>query len=253
MLFVIRAFLCVFVCGSSLYADRSDVIDLRDYEAKFYSEHGEDGVLEKIFEIIGPLSKIYVEFGVQDGTECNTRYLREKHGFHGLLMDMGHENSTINLKKEIITAENINALLEKHKIPEEFDLLSIDIDSNDFYVWHAMKHRPRVVVVEYNPNHPPHQDKVIVYNPNQFWDHTSYFGASILALYNLGCVKGYSLIYAETGGCNLFFIRNDILAEVPVTFKNINDPIGLYKIGYHQPDPLGRKYITSTEAIELLQ
>jgi hypothetical protein len=248
-----RFFLLILMSSLTQCSNSSKEISLKDYEKKVFSEHGEDGVLEKIFEVVGVDSKIFVEFGVQDGTECNTRYFREKQGFTGLLMDMGYDNPTINLKQETINAENINSLLEKYKIPEEFDLLSIDIDSNDFYVWHAMKQRPRVVIIEYNPNHPPQEDKVIVYDPKHCWDRTSYFGASILAFYNLGRMKGYSLVYAEKGGCNLFFVRDDVLAKSGAVFKNTNNPHKLYQKGYHEPDPLKRDYITSSEAVKLIQ
>lgn len=248
--YVRQVFILTLICFLTQCGFGPKEINLRDFEKKVYSEHGEDGVLEKIFELVGVDSKFFVEFGVQDGTECNTRYFREQHGFKGLLMDLGYDNPSINLKQEYITAENINLLLEKHHVPENFDLLSIDIDSNDFYVWHAMKHRPRVVVIEYNPNHAPNEDKVIVYDAKQAWDGTSYFGASLLAMYKLGRLKGYSLVYAETGRCNLFFLRDDILAKSGAKFKNVNNPQKLFQKGYHHPDPLERKYITSKEALK---
>lgn len=232
-----------------LFFNRKPEIDLSKYEKKVYSEHGEDGVLEKIFDLIGTKSKFYVEFGVQDGKECNTRYFREHHGFHGLMMDSGYDKPEINFHKEIITAENINELLKKYKVPHEFDVLSIDIDSNDFYVWQALTFNPRVVVIEYNPNHSPTEDKVVVYDASRFWDGTSYFGASILAFFKLGQLKGYSLVYAERGACNLFFIRDDILDKVPYSFKNINNPQLLYQKGYHQPDHLNRPYVSSESVL----
>src|SRR5262249_30996920 len=81
-------------------------IELSGYEKKEFSQNGEDGVIEAIFSFIGTIDNYFVEFGVEDGAECNTRYLREKYGWHGLMMDGFHENRAINLRKEFITAEN---------------------------------------------------------------------------------------------------------------------------------------------------
>jgi hypothetical protein len=49
-------------------------------------------------------------------------------------MDGGHEDASINLRKEFIRADNINALLAKYDVPAAFDLLVVDIDFNDFWV-----------------------------------------------------------------------------------------------------------------------
>ena len=176
----IFAFLTLLVFSMSLSC--YEPINLMDYERKVFSQNGEDGVIEKIFEVIGTKSKYYVEFGVQDGKECNTRHLRENKGWTGLLMDGGYKNQLINLQQEFIDKENINGLFKKYKVPSEFDLLSIDIDFNDFYVWKAIASRPSVVVIEYNASHLPNEDKIVVYDPKGRWDGTNYYGASILSL-----------------------------------------------------------------------
>jgi hypothetical protein len=236
-------------------------IDLQQSENKFFSQNGEDGVLLKIFEWIGTKSKFFVELGVENGTQCNTYFLREFLNWHGLMIDAHHYNPDINLQQELITAENIEELFVKYRIPEEFDLLSIDIDFNDFYVWKKIleKYRPRVAVVEYNATHLPNEDKVVIYNPTYFWDSTNYFGASILALYKLGRKYHYSLVYAENQGVNLFFIRDDILENSQVSFKNTNVIEKIYKSpkygrgpnGGHASDPLNRQYV-STQELDLL-
>jgi len=110
-------------------------VDLNNYEKKVFSQFDEDGILDKIFSLIGTHSKTYVEFGASDGRECNTHYLREVLGWTGLLMDGGFENLQINLRRHFITTRNINQLFQRYNIPKEFDLLSIDVDGNDFYIW----------------------------------------------------------------------------------------------------------------------
>lgn len=236
-------------------------IDLAKYEKSFYSQNGEDGVIEKILSIIETPTKYYVEFGAYDGYLCsNTRYLRESLGWKGLLLDGGFEDSSINLKREYITAENINELFEKYQVPSNFDFLSIDIDYNDFYVWLALneKYKPKLVVIEYNAAHLPNEDRVVKYSPYYSGDGTNYFGGSILAMYQLARKKGYSLIYADQNGVNLFFLRNDIIEEQKLEFKNVNEVEKIYvppkygtgPNGGHPEDMLKREYVCSGSVIE---
>ena len=231
----------------------SSWVDLNFFERTVFSQNGEDGILELIFEAIETTNKYYVEFGVEDGSERNTRNLQEMYGWSGLLMDGGYENEQINLNKEFITAENINQLFEKYNVPEEFDLLSIDIDYNDFHVWKALeeKYKPRVVIIEFNGLFSESDDLVVKYDPKAAWDKTIYCGASIKAMYNLGISKGYSLVYVENNGVNLFFIRDDVLDFVEknmrIKFKDVNNIEKLYKPPFYdkKADPKNREFVSS--------
>lgn len=181
------------------------------FEAKWFSQNGEDGILLALFRRIGTGPKFVVEFGVEDGRECNTRYLRERLGWNGLLMDPAPNNPAF-IKKELVTAENINALFEKYKVPTDLDLLSIDVDGNDYWIWKAIdpRYQPRVVVMEYNAKVPPTESKTIAYDPAFRWDGSDYFGASLLALNRLAESKGYTLVGCESRGANAFFVRKDL-------------------------------------------
>jgi hypothetical protein len=180
--------------------------NINDFEKKINSQNGEDGIIECIFNQVGVTNKFFVEFGIHSGI-ANTVFLRNK-GWGGLWMDLkGGEN----IKKEKITAENINDLLDKYNVPNEFDLLSIDIDGNDYYVWKEIIRTPRVVVIEYNAHIPTDQSKAIKYNPNHKWRHDDYFGASLLAMKNLGLKKGYTLIGCDGNGVNAFFVKEDLV------------------------------------------
>ncbi|MBX3718246.1 MAG: hypothetical protein KF898_01200 [Parachlamydiales bacterium] len=228
-------------------------IDLSQYEECVYSQHGEDGVIKKIFELIGTESKYYVEFGAADGQWIsNTKRLREQEGWQGLLLDSGHDNPSINLHRAFITAENINDLFALYNVPHNLDLLSIDIDFNDFYVWNAINenYRPKLIVIEYSGKHLPHEDKIVIYDPNGSFDGTDYFGASILAFYNLGRKKGYSLVYAEKNGVNLFFLRDDLIEQHNLEFKNRNDVGKLYRPNNaHRHDIKNRPFVSSNEIL----
>ena len=111
-----------------------------------------------------------------------------------------------------VTSATVEALFAGHGVPEEFDLLSIDIDGNDYWVWNAIqRYRPRVVVIEYNASYPPPRKWVMAENPAHAWDGTNYFGASLASLAELGRRKGYTLVGTESRGVNAFFVRDDQL------------------------------------------
>lgn len=187
------------------------IFDFAPFEQKKYSQNGEDGILKSILASIGTTNRYFVEFGVGDGKECNSRYLL-KQGWHGLQMDCG-ERVKDPIKKELITAQNINALFEKYKVPKIFDLLSIDVDGNDYWIWKALAgYEPRVVVIEYNSLIPGNESRTIPYDPNFQWNHTTdYFGASLLALYKLGREKTYTLIGCDSNGVNAFFVQDSLV------------------------------------------
>lgn len=188
------------------------ILTLDKYEKKVYSQSGEDGILERIFEKIGVTNKFLVEFGEPiGGKNSNSANLRINQGWTVLLFDVNPKHEQVF--KANITAENINALFEKHKVPKSFDLLSIDIDGNDFWVWKALdenRFQPRVVMIEFNCNFPFYVSRTIAYNPEHKFDRTKYYGASLGALRKLGAFKNYSLIY-HTGYLNAFFVLTELL------------------------------------------
>lgn len=202
------------------------------FEKRVFSQNGEDGVIEKIFELIGTTNKFYVEFGVESGEECNTRALRELHGFNGLLMDGNNQNGLINLHKHFITTDNIVALFKQYRVPLAFDLLSVDVDGNDVYICDVvLKHgfRPRVIVIEFNSMIPPTPNAAISYDPAFIWNGTDYFGASLEAIRILGAAYGYSLIYVEDRGVNAFLIQDVDVHKVKHVFTDVNDVYKLYR------------------------
>jgi hypothetical protein len=110
--------------------------------------------------------------------------------------------------------DSLDAILAETPIPRDFDLLSIDIDGNDYWIWESLKnHRPKAVVMEYNPVFGPHESKTIPFDEHHMWDGESiYFGASAGALVRLAKSKGYSLV-AYTAELNVFFVRDDLIGR----------------------------------------
>jgi len=195
--------------------------DLERYESSVYSQSGEDGVLRRIFDCIGERSRFYVEFGAADGYYVsNTAHLRVDRGWTGLLLDGGDRPPTdARVEQAFVTAENVEALFEKFGVPTEFDLLSIDIDGNDYWVWEAIERfTPRVVVIEYNIFFPLDVAVTVPYDAHREWDETTYHGASLGALRKLGARKGYSLVYTDTWAPNAFFVRSE---ELPAAERDL--------------------------------
>jgi len=115
--------------------------------------------------------------------------------------------------REWITVENIRNLFKKYSVPPNFDLLSVDIDYNDFWILQQLVpvYSPRVIIAEVNSHIPPEESRVVKPDP-QGWDGiSSYFGGSVSAFYKLLKLYNYSLIYCESHGVNCFFVRNDAL------------------------------------------
>ena len=175
---------------------------------KTYSQLGEESIIQAIFGQIGTTNSYFVDFGAGDGVALsNTRLLKEQ-GWNGLMMD-GDNKGSKEVMQEHITADNINKLFAKYNVPGKFDLLSLDIDGNDYWVWKALEYEPRVVVIEFNGTIPPYESKTIKYNPEHTWGKNDYYGASFTALKKLGETKGYTLVY-QLGCTNMFFVKSGL-------------------------------------------
>lgn len=197
------------------------------YGFKVYSQHDEDGIIQEIFRRIGASKRTFVEFGVETGIECNTVKLLIE-GWRGLWIEANVQacrniSSTfdtflkdrrLTLKQSLATAENINTLIKSADLDGEIDLLGIDIDFNDYWVWKAIEIvKPRVVVIEYNAGLRPPLSLTVPYQPNHAGGGTNFFGASLEALVRLGRQKGYRVVGCNISGSNAFFVREDLCAD----------------------------------------
>lgn len=235
----------------SLKADRSDQpLRLTPHGHKTFSQSDEDGLTVEIFRRIGVTDLRFIEFGVADGRECNTALLLMT-GWRGLWIDGSDSNlqaiwhrhadliasGHLTAKKQFITAENIDVLLGSWaggtpEQPAEIDLLSIDIDRNDYWIWSAVRSvNPRVVIVEYNAAYPPPLQFVCQYDALAVWDGSNYCGASLQSLCELGAKRGYSLVGCSISGANAFFVRNDELIDAAglERFFSPNDAIAHFE------------------------
>lgn len=210
---------------------------LLKYSFQVNSQNAEDGIIREIFRRIGTTDRIFLEIGVGDGTENNTAFLVTQ-GWKGSWIDGSDRfvakatsaglDKHVGLLSAFVSRENINSLLQKLNVPKEFDLFSLDVDFNTYYIWEAMTaYRPRVVVVEYNAGLPADMDWKVRYNPNAVWDGSLNFGASLKALELLGRELGYSLVGCDFHGNNAFFVRDDLTGDqfaAPFTAENHYEP-----------------------------
>lgn len=224
---------------------RTSLPSFREVGFKAYSQADEDGILLYIFSLIGTTDKRCVEIAAGDATECNTTNLIINHRWIGLLFDgnpdLVHRGQRFFRKHRAtypyppkfvyawITRENVNSLILENGFDGEIDLLSLDVDGVDYWLWEAIEViSPRVVVIEYQDILGPERACTVPYR-NDFCaqNHATrdqvldYAGASLTAFVKLGNHKGYRLVGCNAYGYNAFFIKNgvgeDIFPEIPVT------------------------------------
>lgn len=191
----------------------NDWADLVKYAYKCYSQCGEEGIIDRIFGLIGTTNRTAVEFGCGNGYYLsNTRFFKEQ-GWTAHMWDGAYENGEI--KKHFVTAENVNDLFARYAVPHDFDLLSLDIDGNDYWVWKVLEWQPRVVVIEFNGVLPIDSKCTIPYDPEFKHDGTDFYGASFALLCQLGREKGYVPV-CQLANLNLFFVRQELVSDPPV-------------------------------------
>jgi hypothetical protein len=217
-----------------------------EVELRFFSQNGEDGILLFILALIGTRSRKCVEICAGDGVECNTANLIVNHGWQGLLFDGSEAIETRGrtfykncgetwfwppeIRREWVSAENVNALVGGAGFSGEIDLLSLDMDGVDYWVWKALNVvDPRVVVLEFNPALGPDVSWAVPYDPKFVLEHRDevpgrgwHFGASLRAYTRLAAEKGYRLVGVQRFGFNAFFVKRG-LAERELPEVRIED------------------------------
>lgn len=241
---------------------------LEEAEFQVFSQRGEDGILQYIINRIEVPHRIFVEFGVENYTESNTRFLLINNNWSGLVMDGSPRNIRfiksdfiywkydIVARQKFITRENINEMIREYTDCEDIGLLSVDIDGNDYWIWEAIDVvRPRVVVCEYNSAFGPVEKVSVPYAPDfdrskAHYSHL-YFGASLGALCHLAQTKGYDFIGTAGAGVNAFFVRKDCSSP----FKNC-DPVADFRPSANRDSksPQGRNsFLRHAERLPLIR
>jgi hypothetical protein len=224
---------------------------------RVYSQSDEDGILHEILHRIGDGGRRFVEIGAGDGFENNTLFLLIQ-GWRGVWIE-GSSRKVTSAKKhheaeiaegrlqvveQYATAANIDETIKRFS-PGELDVLSVDIDGNDYYVLGAIRAvAPRVIVAEYNAKFPPDVRWIMEHNEAHRWDSTDYFGASLKALEILLLERGYFLVGCNLLGTNAFFIRKDLVRDppfcAPFSAENHHEPARYFLLqAFHSGFPAG--------------
>ena len=170
-----------------IFIGKKNNFNIKKFGIKIYSQNDEDGIILYILKHIGIKTKKFVEIGVENGTECNTTNLLKNFNWKGVQIEGNkilYSDAKIQLKKILkekiknlkllnifITKKNVNKIL-KNNCGKEVDLLSIDIDGNDFWIWKSIKCiKPRLVIIEYNSFFGPKLSCTIPYNAKFIWDY----------------------------------------------------------------------------------
>ncbi len=210
---------------SSEYANK-----LNRFGFKVYSQNDQDGIIEKLCEILDISKGTFIEFGCGDGMENNTRYLNLK-GWKGLWLDSDSEkvrfirdkftNANLDVLYKKVTVDNINdVILEYLKAKDsDLDLLSIDTDWNDYYLFEALNFKPQIIVIEYNSHIPPNISLTVPRNDDAVWDGSAYYGTSLKALNDIAIKKDYVLVGCSIAGTDAFFVRTDLIKHLEPNYR----------------------------------
>jgi hypothetical protein len=225
-------------------------IDLTVLDQGIYSQGAEEAMLARVFELVPPRRRFCVEIGASDGLRnSNTARLVREQGWAGMMIESAdyrfgklRDNYVgvdhVRLVQARVQPATVDQLLADAGVPVDLDLVSIDIDGNDYWVWQAIERfRPQVVVIEYNPYYAPPERWVMKQNPAHEWDGTTYYGASLESLAALGKRKGYELICCDRQGNNAFFVE---AALFPRFALEDNRPQVLYRPAMYKVRFLGK-------------
>lgn len=221
--------------------------DIAEAGFRCYSQFEEDGIILYILSLIGMSTRKVVEICCGVGSECMAANLIVNHGYTGYLFDGDKSNVEVAtrffrskkdcllsepaIRQAWITRDNINQLLREIGATGEVDLLSLDMDGNDYYIWEAIAEiNPRLCVFETQDIIPGDRSLTIPYDPAFYcWNkpgaEKDFRSVSLLAMKKLSEAKGYRMIGAHRHGFNVFFLRNDIGQELfpAVSIEQIHD------------------------------
>lgn len=205
--------------------------NIQELEFQVFSQFGDDGIIQWLVNQLPSIPKTFIEFGVEDYRESNTRFLLVNNNWSGFVID-GSEKNITRLKKEqlytffdlkaensFITLDNIKELLVKSGFTGPIGILSIDIDGNDYWIWEKINLDAVIIIIEYNSLFGFEHPYTIEYEPNFVRGNNTpfqFYGSSLKSLNDLAEKKGYSFIGCNSSGNNAYFIKNGYLNQLPI-------------------------------------
>jgi hypothetical protein len=201
--------------------------NISSYEFSVFSQWGDDGIIDYLINNLDIKNKSFIEFGVQDYTECNTKFLLMNKNWRGLIIDESQDfidkikksdlywRYDLTAIRSFITKKNINNIFKENNFIGPIGILSIDIDGNDYWIWDSINCiDPDIVIIEYNSRLGLEKAVTIPYKEDferrKFHYSNIYYGASLKALINLGKRKNYIFIGCNSAGNNAYFIKSSV-------------------------------------------
>lgn len=248
---------------------RAEILDnIKSAEFKAFSQFGDDGIIQHLINNIKIDNKTFIEFGVENYVEANTKLLLMNNNWKGLIIDGDKADIDSVKKSEIywkydltavarfITRDNINEIIDSNGFKGDLGILSIDIDGNDYWVWERIDVvNPVIVIVEYNSVFGKKYPVSILYDPDfirsrAHYSHL-YWGCSLKALCCLAEKKGYGFIGCNSNGNNAYFVRKDRLESI----KPISPEEGYVESKYRESrDVEGRlSFISGKDRIKVIE
>jgi hypothetical protein len=214
---------------------KKHIVSFNEVEFQVFSQFGDDGIIQWLLSQIPIPNKTFIEFGVENYRESNTRFLLFKDYWAGLVIDGNPENIRsikseqmynfydIQAECSFITKSNINKLISLANFSAEIGILSIDIDGNDYWIWEEIKEiKPIIIICEYNslfgfesPYTIEYEDNFVRGNKYPF----NFYGTSLKSIYNLAMEKGYQFIGSNSAGNNAYFIKNEYFHFLSISEK----------------------------------
>lgn len=235
----------------------SDDMPLSAHELSVFSQNGEDGVLFELCRRLKP-SHSFVEFGIESGTQGNCVLLADVFGWSGLFIEASQldferlslkylHHAKVKTIQAMVTPKTVESIFSEAEVPPDIGVLSIDIDGNDYWVWEAITSwQPTIVVVEINSLLSFNDPLVQPYcEDSSAKSKSSFFGASLGALVNLGRSKGYHLIHVDLTGVNAFFVRSDVAADLGSADLVARHGLNYYLLGtqYQHPASMRKDWV----------
>lgn len=254
--------------GKQLTLNITSVDNLNSAEFKVFSQWGDDGIIQYLIRNIDISSNYFVEFGVENYTESNTRFLLINNNWSGLVLDGSLSNINyikndqiswrydLNARHAFVTCENINKILDDEKVPNKIGILHIDVDGNDYWIWSSIERViADIVIVEYNSLFGCERSITIPYKDKFYRTeaHFSnlYFGASLTSLCDLATIKGYSFVGCNLAGNNAYFILTEKLGSI----KSLNVKEGFIRSKFRESrtEKGELSYLNENDRLELIK
>ena len=224
---------------------------INDYEYRVFSQFGDDGIIQFLINRVQPEKKLFVEFGVENYDESNTKFLLLNNNWKGLIFDGDQKNMeyvrnqdyfwrySLTAEAHFITRENINGLISSNGFEGSVGILHIDLDGNDYWIWETIQSvSPDILILEYNSVFGNENAWTVPYKADFYRtkEHYSnlFWGASLPALNLLSRRKGYSFVGCNDAGNNAYYVKDEIVREKQLEYLVVDTKTGYRESNFRE-------------------